>query len=66
MTGAEVGVDELVGSTGLLQGKDLIQGELVDAFLLSEPSKVVLAVDKFMQVKVLANQRQRRYSSNVH
>lgn len=49
MTGAEVG--EAIASKYMLQGLDLIQGELVDAFLLSEPSKIVLAIDKYMQVR---------------
>lgn len=51
MTGEEIGA--VSPSKYMLEGIDLIQGELVDAWLLSEPSKIVLAVDKYMQVYVI-------------
>lgn len=36
----------------MLQGVDLVEGEIVDGFLLSALNKTVVVVDKFLQVRL--------------
>ena len=37
-------------SKGLLEGIDIINGDLVDAFVLQDNGKIIVLVDKFLQV----------------
>ena len=42
-------------SNGLLEGVDVVNGEVSDVFLLRGEDKTVVLIDKFLQVNILLN-----------